>query len=141
MDFDVTEDKDPSGLAQIQYHVKALVRNLFTQRVNKARKAGSNISNVFIGDGFEMRSGTKYAKRYRHLERACLLELCMILVGLEYEGQVYTEMNYLTNDPQGMTYIAACLQGLRNTICESHNKQVDLLKEAASVTHGITFVK
>ena len=145
MDLDASTNKteaELSDVAQFQHHVKSLVKNLFDQRVTKAQKAGSNISHVFIGDGFEMRPGAKYMKRYRHLERACLLELCMILGGAEYKGQTFTEMRYLTNDPQGMTYIAACLQDLRATICESQtNKQLGLLKEAASVTHGITFVK
>ena len=86
------------------------MKNLFTQRVEKAQKSGSNVTNVFTGKkGLELKEGNKYAKSYRHLERACLLEVYMTLVGLEYGNQTFTETRYLTNDPQGMTYIATCL--------------------------------
>ena len=126
---------------QVHHHIKTLVKNLFTQRV-----AGSNITNVFTGEGLEIKKGGKYQKRYRHLERACLLELSIILVGLEYGNQVFTEMRYLTNTPQGMTFIAACLQDLRKALTTHGDLLRDttksrVLKRAASVSHGITFVK
>jgi len=144
-----------AGLCEIQRHVKVLVKNLFDQRVRKARAAGSNITNVFTGNGLEMAPGARYVERYRHLERACLLELCLIAVGMDHStpssSATYTEMQYLTNDPQGMTYISGCLQSICRVI-----KTVPLLpvtfkstgaplgaclKAAAAETKGITFVK
>ena len=126
--------------------MKTLVKNLFTQRVQKATEAGHNITNVFTGEGLEIRMGGKYAKRYRHLELACLLELTSILVGFEYGDQVFTEMHYLTNDPKGMTYIAACITAIRDVVAatkdnDRSSKTNRPFIEAASVCHGITFIK
>jgi len=129
-------------VADVQHHVKMLVKNLFTQRVEKM---GNNITNVFTGEGLEIRTGGKYAKRYRHLQRACLLELSSILVGLEHGDQLFTEMQYLTNDPQGMTFIAACLEAVREVATGATNQTVSCINQpliqASSVTHGITFIK
>lgn len=131
-----------STAAAIQRHVKTLIKNLFTQRVNKARAAGSNITNVFTGDGLAMLSGKKYTERYRHLERACLLELCSIMVGLEHCAQKFTQMLYLTPDPQGMTHIAVCLQQVRHAIAKLPvSADAARLKATAAETHGITFVR
>ena len=68
--FDTTEEEEEEGLmvTRVQCHIKTLVKNLFTQRVEKAHKAGTNITNVFTGKGLEIRTGGRYAKRYRHLE-------------------------------------------------------------------------
>ena len=136
-------------VADVQQAVKTLVKNLFTQRVEKAVKSGNNITNVFTGEGLEIRAGGKYAKRYRHLERACLLELSIILTGLEYGDRVFTEMQYLTNDPQGMTFIAGCLEAVRKAAgattipCTKRpgNNSYQPFIEASSVSHGITFIK
>jgi len=137
------EEKENWQVAQVQHHVKTLVKNLYTQRVQKAQKSGSNVTNVFTGEGLEIRGGNKYTRRYRHLERACLLELCMILVGLESGDQTFTEMRYLTNDPQGMTYIASCLQDLRRVLTASNDASniSKVLFDASSTSHGITFVE
>lgn len=136
--------QDCKLMADIQHHVKTLVKNLFTQRVEKALKSGNNITNVFTGEGLELRTGGKYTKRYRHLERACLLELSSLLVGLEHGDQVFTEMQYLTNDPQGMTFIAACLETVRQVAAGATNQTVSNINqpliEAASINHGITFI-
>ena len=141
----VEEEKENWQAVQVQHHVKTLVKNLFTQRVQKAQKSGSNITNIFTGVGLELREGNKYRRRYHHLERACLLELCMILVGLESGDQTFTEMRYLTNDPQGMTYIAACLQDLRRVLSASNDASninySKVLFDASSISHGITFVE
>ena len=133
-------------VTDVQHAVKTLVKNLFTQRVEKAVKSGNPITNVFTGDGLAIRPGGKYAKRYRHLERACLLELSIILAGLEQGGRLFTEMQYLTNDPQGMTFIAGCLEALREAAASatspSHkiNSYLPFI-EAVAVSHGITFIK
>ena len=143
------EEEGHQLVADVQHHVKTLVKHLFTQRVEKAVKSGNHITNVFTGEGLAIRPGGKYAKRYRHLERACLLELSIILTGLEYGDRVFTEMQYLTNDPQGMTFIAGCLEAVRKaagattipcTKMPGNNIYQPFIK-AASVSHGITFIK
>ena len=142
------EEEGHQLVADVQHHVKTLVKHLFTQRVEKAVKSGNHITNVFTGEGLEIRPGGKFAKRYRHLERACLLELSSILTGLEYGDRVFTEMQYLTNDPQGMTFIAGCLEAVRKaagatfpcTKMPSDNIYQPFI-EASSVSHGITFIK
>ena len=132
-------------VADVQHAVKTLVKNLFTQRVEKALKSGNNITNVFTGEGLEIRTGGKYTKRYRHLERACLLELSIILAGLEQGGRLFTEMQYLTNDPQGMTFIAGCLEAVRQVAVGTSDQSLSNIHQplvhAASVRHGITFIK
>ena len=138
-----SEEESSEQEQAIQYHIKTLVKDLFTQRVNKARATGNNITNVFTGEGLEIRTAGKYVKRYNHLEMACLLELCIILVGLEYNNQIFTGMRYLTNDPQGMTYIAKCLEGLRQVLREestTDNNMPEVLRES-TISHGITFVE
>jgi hypothetical protein len=111
-----------------------------SSKLEKARKAGSNITNIFVGDGLELHPGKKYQKRYKHLETACLLEISRILTGFFHDGQTFTEMYYLTDDPQGMTYIAACIQEIRKALLFAGHEECPLT-EYASVQHGITFVK
>lgn len=138
------EDESSEAEIEIQYHIKTLVKSLFTQRVEKARATGNNITNVFTGNGLETRTAGKYIKRYNHLERACLLELCIILVGLEYDNQLFTEMRYLTNDPQGMTFIAQCLEGLRKVFRQQSAAAaavIDQVLYESTISHGIAFVK
>ena len=126
--------------ALIQHDVKTLVKALFTQRVNKARSAGHSMTNVFTGDGLSMLSGTRYVDQ--HLERACLLELCNIMVGQQHGAQNFTEMAYLTDDPEGMTHIIACLQNIRRAIPTLPAGLVTAgLQAAAAEVHGVTFVR
>jgi len=129
------------GIMRIQHHVKTLVKNLFTQRVEKARAAGCAMTNVFTGKGLSMVPGARYRKWYQHLERACLLELSAIMVGLQHGAQMFTEMRYLTNDPRGMTYIAGCMQNLRQTIAGLSSGPSTVLLKSATEMHGITFMK
>lgn len=81
---------------QFQRHVKTLIENLFMLRVEKARAAGSNITNIF--EGSDIIQDDESMKKHRHLELACMLELCSLLCGIEYGGQTFTEMYYLAND-------------------------------------------
>ena len=99
------------GLEQIQFHVKTLVKNLYTQRIT-----GTNLTNIFTGDGLAMLDGAKYLKRYKHLERSCLLELCFIMVGMESGGQTFTEMLYFT--------LAMCL--VLELGCTAYNEIIKL---------------
>jgi len=141
MDMDLSEPTSASpakmdGLEQIQFHVKTLVKNLYTQRIS-----GTNLTNIFTSDGLAMLDGAKYLKRYKHLECSCLLELCFIMVGMESGGQTFTEMLYLTNNPQGMTHIAACLQKLRQSLNEAPRADCTAALQAATKAHGITFIR
>ena len=100
------------------------------------------MTNVFTGDGLSMLSGTRYVKRYQHLERACLLELCSIMVGHQHGAQNFTEMAYLNDDPEGMTHIIACLQNIRRAIPTLPAGLVTAgLQAAAAEIHGVTFVQ
>jgi len=126
----------------IQVDVKTLVKNLFTQRVEKARAAGSALTNVFIGEGLELKPNKRYHKRYNHLERSCLLELSVIISGLTSNiGERFTEMRYLTTDPRGMSFIAECVEHIRRSAVEDLIPTASTigLKTAAAETHGITF--
>ena len=64
----------------------------------------------------------------------------MIDVGMEYRNQTFTDMRYLTNDPQGMTYIAICLENLRQMFNASNNCKNMVSHKAFSKSHGIEFV-
>jgi len=135
----VGSHSDEEFMKEIQVHVKTLVKNLFTQRVEKCRAQGVPVTNVFSGKGLEILLKKRYIKKYRCLERSCILEISSILAGFELSGQLFTEMRYLTNDPRGMSFIAECVQKIRHTL-----KSVDAypaLKEAAAKTHGITFAR
>merc|ERR1719343_1179861 len=140
MDGDDDDNDDPAE-ASIRFHVRSLVKNLFTQRVTKARSQGQNITNVFAGDGLELVPGARYQKRYKSLERASLMELSSILIGQMHGNQKFTEMSYLTPDPEGMTLISACLQEVRKAIAKlPAGSDAAFLQPAAEEVHGITFV-
>jgi len=135
----VHSDSSEEAVKEIQVHVKTLVKNLFTQRVEKAKKQGLSLTNVFSGKGLELLPKERYHKRYRFLERSCILEISSILAGFEHNGQLFTEMRYLTNNPTGMSFIAECVQKIRDTL--KSVAAYPTLKEAAAKTHGITFAR
>jgi hypothetical protein len=124
------------GAEQVQVHVKTLIKNLFTQRCAKV-----GVTSPFTGNGLEMRGGAKSERRYGHLERACLLELTCIMTGIESRGELFTEMQYLNQDPQGMTHIATCIEGIRRALAgmPAHPLYAGL-QAAAAQRHGLHLV-
>merc|ERR1719277_344974 len=130
------DDAAIDGVEQVRVHVKTLIKNLFTQRCAK-----SGVTSPFTGNGLEMRGGAKAERRYGHLERACLLELTCIMTGIESQGELFAEMQYLNQDPQGMTHIAACIEGIRRALAgmPAHPLYAKL-QAAAAQRHGLQLV-
>lgn len=134
-------DSEEEAVKEIQVHVKTLVKNLFTQRVEKMKAQGIPVTNPFSGKGLELLQKKRYLKKYRCLERSCILEISSIVAGFELKqtGELFTEMCYLTNDPRGMSFIAECVQKIRSTMKSA--AAYPALKEAAAKTHGISFAR
>jgi hypothetical protein len=63
------------------------------------------------------------------------------MTGIESQGELFTEMQYLNQDPQGMTHIAACIEGIRCALAgmPAHPLYAKL-QTAAAQRHGLQLV-
>jgi len=121
------------GIQAIQTAVRTLVKNLYTQRASKG-----NFTETFP----DILEGEKWQVRYGHLQDACLLELASIMVGLEHQGRVYTEMWYMTPDATGMTFIARSLETIKATLINMPDDRLTTrLRVVAAQTHSLELLK
>merc|ERR1740139_490525 len=123
----------------IQQEIKALVKSLFNARAAKSTAAsGQPPLKLFTEEGLDLLPGSKYKLRYDALEAACLLELSSIIAGVEHEGFLFTEMQYMNNDAAGMTLIVKCLTRVRAVLCGMPEGPLTMgLKTPAAQTHGV----
>lgn len=143
---DTENSEEMAAYVAIQHHVETLVKSLASLMIQKADKAGATVSHIFKeGEDDSLKEGSRYLKRYNHLKRACILEVVALLVGLEYENELFTEMIFPTSSTQGMALFADCLEGLRKTLASTSSSSTsevsNVMREASSSSHGIAFAE